>query len=1158
MSLGQLVVELSLDGNEFTVNLKKADGQLAQFIQKAGEADGAVTRAERSTRSWGNALRDSVIVFSLIRSAIQNVNDAMFGWQKSIVSVNAEVQRSMALMKNFSKQTDAAAASQEALADVQMLMKKASKAPFSMQAIKDTFVKLRVAGIEPAKDSFDALIDAVAAFGGTDENLKRAGVAIQQMAGKGVISMEELRQQLGEAVPTAIQNMADGLGVTYSKLVKEISQGKVKAEPAIIAMMREMELQFKGSAERMMQTWDGAVARFNTEARKLALAIGGLDEDGYAKDGYMSTLTAELNKLSDMMADPTMQAAARDFGQALAEIVRAAAEGIRWLVQYREQLGELAKALLIVYGAYKSVDLVRSITASLGATMVNVTSAIQSYTKAGMGASAALSQLNPQVAAATQEWAKKGGVVGGVGRTLGVVGGVLGGLTGPIGMTVAMVGAASFAWWEHQKALDANIQSLIEMKGLQAGAQELATMQERVAENNEKIASLQRDIDIANGKGEYGFMSKLSAQYIDVIGKQKEIQALQQQNLRLGVSITQAQANVAARAMQVEVQSANLAVQDALQKSQKEHLKFLEEHRKKVAEAGGKESEELRKAKLDADAKLLRDQYAAREKIIDQMEGEIASRQSKNSKGETINLDQKEIDAKKAAVTQLRIELGELGRSQERLMSNAQTFDMTKLEDGGGGAAKFNPLVKYWQSLTVSVAKAGATAEEANPHLAQLDQIVQNMADMGMQADAGLIEKVRQAAIARWEQEKAVKSLKQATDTYKDSLARVEQIEKVIGAKNDKASNENPWLNAATDANRYREELEGLTQKLAEARAAASNVVNGDQTVKDIDAITERMRALNVEIDKLGVQAGTKALNARTKEIQDSLKTQSQLVQDEYNYQVQLAQEYFDKNRELLTQGSADREAYDNYLAALEAKRQRDSENGLQAWVRANKDASEKYKSLWQSAMDSFVGTLTDGMIEGKLKLADFVAYVLKELLKIQMAKAAAGMIEAIGGAIGSAWAGSASSASMSAGASQSGYSGAQFDSWVSAQRGAAFANGGIMTQWGKAKLKQYANGGIAREPQVAIFGEGSMAEAYVPLPDGRTIPVTLQGQMGGGQASTQPQIPTVNVNVINQSGNNVDAEQTGQSFDGEQYVVDVVLKAVNRPGPLRDAVKGS
>jgi tape measure domain-containing protein len=54
------------------------------------------------------------------------------------------------------------------------------------------------------------------------------------------------------------------------------------------------------------------------------------------------------------------------------------------------------------------------------------------------------------------------------------------------------------------------------------------------------------------------------------------------------------------------------------------------------------------------------------------------------------------------------------------------------------------------------------------------------------------------------------------------------------------------------------------------------------------------------------------------------------------------------------------------------------------------------------------------------------------------------------------------------------------------------FADGGIMTGSGSVPLRKYRRGGVARSAQVAVYGEGDTAEAYVPLPDGRSIPVTL------------------------------------------------------------------
>ena len=59
------------------------------------------------------------------------------------------------------------------------------------------------------------------------------------------------------------------------------------------------------------------------------------------------------------------------------------------------------------------------------------------------------------------------------------------------------------------------------------------------------------------------------------------------------------------------------------------------------------------------------------------------------------------------------------------------------------------------------------------------------------------------------------------------------------------------------------------------------------------------------------------------------------------------------------------------------------------------------------------------------------------------------------------------------------------------------FSDGGIMSSAGPVPLKQYASGGIADRPQLALFGEGRMREAFVPLPDGRSIPVSMKGGSG-------------------------------------------------------------
>jgi len=90
------------------------------------------------------------------------------------------------------------------------------------------------------------------------------------------------------------------------------------------------------------------------------------------------------------------------------------------------------------------------------------------------------------------------------------------------------------------------------------------------------------------------------------------------------------------------------------------------------------------------------------------------------------------------------------------------------------------------------------------------------------------------------------------------------------------------------------------------------------------------------------------------------------------------------------------------------------------------------------------------------------------------------------------------------------------------------FENGGIMTSAGPVPLRAYNRGGIANSPQLALFGEGSVPEAYVPVPSGR-IPVEIRG-LGGGGGNTFQVIQHNNFN-----GNGTGGQDGGQEAFAEQ-----------------------
>lgn len=99
------------------------------------------------------------------------------------------------------------------------------------EAAKGFFAATKGTQLEgDAERIFEGFTEASTALGLTTEQYNRVLLAIQQMISKGKISAEELRQQLGEALPRAVQIFAQALGVETSVLDKMLERGEVSID----------------------------------------------------------------------------------------------------------------------------------------------------------------------------------------------------------------------------------------------------------------------------------------------------------------------------------------------------------------------------------------------------------------------------------------------------------------------------------------------------------------------------------------------------------------------------------------------------------------------------------------------------------------------------------------------------------------------------------------------------------------------------------------------------------------------------------------------------------------------------------------------------------------------------------------------------------------
>jgi tape measure domain-containing protein len=251
------IVELILRAKDMASGaVNGVRGGMEKLQTASDKYNSTVQRLTGSANEFRNTLRNLAAVVGVA------------GVARSFVEINSSAEKTKLMLEGLMGSTEKA---NEAF---QWLLDFSTKAPFSIDAMKDAFIKLQVAGLDPMSGSLQVLTDSIAAFGGGDEELKSAAIAIEQMAGKGVISMEELRQQLGEKVPTAMKAMADALGMSMAQMDKEISSGNISAEKGLKALFGKLQEMYGGQGVKMMDSWTGLVSNLRVTWEKLMLTIG--------------------------------------------------------------------------------------------------------------------------------------------------------------------------------------------------------------------------------------------------------------------------------------------------------------------------------------------------------------------------------------------------------------------------------------------------------------------------------------------------------------------------------------------------------------------------------------------------------------------------------------------------------------------------------------------------------------------------------------------------------------------------------------------------------------------------------------------------------------------------------------------------------------------
>lgn len=218
------------------------------------QATGALTAADRAADIFRNSMGQIAagnLVADAIGAMVERVKELGREFINSIVALDQMRRGLNAVYKDTAVTT----------AQIEFLRATAANAGVSVGALGQEFVRftasMTTAGVplQQSNDLFEALIKAGSSLGLESEAVAGALNALGQMAAKGVVSMEELRQQLGDRLPGAFGLVAQGLGITQAELVKLVESGNLAARDLFPALTQSLK-SLHGETAGLVPTWE--------------------------------------------------------------------------------------------------------------------------------------------------------------------------------------------------------------------------------------------------------------------------------------------------------------------------------------------------------------------------------------------------------------------------------------------------------------------------------------------------------------------------------------------------------------------------------------------------------------------------------------------------------------------------------------------------------------------------------------------------------------------------------------------------------------------------------------------------------------------------------------------------------------------------------------
>lgn len=270
MNVGELAAYLTLDDSQFNAGLGRAKNGLSGVGTLAKAAGQTAATAFTVGATAATAMAVSLVKTGVSYNALQqNSRAALTTLLGSQTAVNAQMAKLNELV---------------------------SRSPFG----KDVFIQAQQQLIsfgmaaEKVVPTLDAVQNAVAATGGSSQQLSEITFVLAQIQAAGKITGQDL-MQLGQRGIDAATLMGNSLGKSGAQIRKDITAGSLDAGTAIDALVNGMTAKFGGATDLIKRQWSGATDRIKAAWRDTGsvLAAPFIDPNGGGQAVVWANLVAD-------------------------------------------------------------------------------------------------------------------------------------------------------------------------------------------------------------------------------------------------------------------------------------------------------------------------------------------------------------------------------------------------------------------------------------------------------------------------------------------------------------------------------------------------------------------------------------------------------------------------------------------------------------------------------------------------------------------------------------------------------------------------------------------------------------------------------------------------------------------------------------------------